>query len=109
MSDLKSAQRLARARTILQPAPDITAQIKAQIADSTPAPSESKHDRFVRVGNPRARRIIVAMRRLAMLGTPRYERHPDEIDNLEKVLRAELDTTLTKLRNGLEAPVKDIF
>lgn len=65
---------------------------------STVPADESKADKFKRLVNARARVAIKAMRGLAKLGTSAYERTPEDIDKLGKIMSGELSAMLEALR-----------
>lgn len=80
---------------------------KAKSTRATPASEpptlkvvESRHDKFVRLANRRAKRAIYYLQAIARLGSSEYERRPEEVDKLGAVLKGELDKTMISLRRG---------
>ena len=65
---------------------------------------ESKHDRFIRLGNKRIDNAMYWLQRLALLGSSNYERTPDEVKAIRAALHREVDATCDQLepraRNG---------
>ena len=73
-------------------------------------PNETPHDRFVRLANHRSRIVVRYIRALGRLGADSYDRRPEDIDKLQKVLFTELNDAMTLLRHGtVAASIEDIL
>lgn len=70
---------------------------------------ETRHEKFKRLGNVRARRVITDLRKLGMLGTSYYERKPEDVDKIATVLVGEMQKCIQRLRVGMDEPVEDII
>lgn len=64
---------------------------------STAPANETKAEKFIRVGNARLVRVRKSLRALGKLDTSAYERKPEQIDAIEKILASELSDTISRL------------
>lgn len=69
--------------------------------------TESRHDKFVRIGNRYMRNAMYAIRRLDKLSN--YDRSQEEVDKIAAVLVSEVEKTVARLRQGLDDPIGDIL
>jgi hypothetical protein len=64
------------------------------------SPDETKHDRFTRLANQRAKPIIKYLRMLGRLGAPGYDRTSEDIDKIEAKLKSEVEKCIARLRGN---------
>lgn len=74
------------------------------VASSTDEKSkeETKHEKFVRLVNQRAKPAIKYIRMIGKLGTNQYERTKEEIDQIENTLLSEVAKAISNLRRSYE-------
>jgi len=61
------------------------------------AAPESKHDRFIRLGNKRIDQAMYWLQRLALLGSSNYERTAEEVKAIRAALHREVDAACDQL------------
>lgn len=84
-------------------------QIVRAVETAVKAP-ESRNDRFRRLANARTKAVVARLRLLSNLGSPDYERKPEQVDTIEDLLQAELKDCIDSLRRGHKKPsVSDII
>lgn len=66
-------------------------QTKQGTAAKKAGPKETPREKFVRLANLRANKVIVAVDTFAKLGNGRYEYTPEDVEKLFGALRAKLD------------------
>lgn len=69
--------------------------------------SESANDRFRRLANERAKKIIYRLRLFGQLGANTYKRTPEQVEALRAILQSELDQAISKLKSGFEEDLPD--
>jgi len=75
----------------------------------TQNPEEDPNTRFRRLANHRAGQAIKALRALAQLGAPEYEKLPEDVRKLENGLQYELEAAITCLRENRRPSVGNIL
>jgi uncharacterized protein YecE (DUF72 family) len=71
---------------------------------------ETKHDKFVRLTNQRAKQAIKYIRLIGRLGSNQYERTSEEIEKISAALNSEVEKAVSNLRgSSFGDGIKDIL
>lgn len=69
---------------------------KPKLPTRVPPSDETPRERFRRIGEPRVRNALNAIRLLGNLSSPRYEWHEDDIQKLRVRLNEQIEMVLGK-------------
>lgn len=85
-------------------------QATAATAPPTLRLVETKHEKFRRIGNDRAKRLIKRMILMGNLGSADYEATPEELDRLVRVLQDQFNRMVVRLKErGKSEEIADIL